>query len=78
MILFFIIRCEEGKKVALLQQNSFVIQKDLEKIDMLIDFVKQYESNGSKLQFLINYKQIEEKVNSEISKPLKSKFILTN
>ena len=59
--------------MALLQQNSFVIQKDIEKIDNIVEYIKQYENNGSKLNFLINYKQIEEKVNSEISKPLKSK-----
>ncbi len=69
-------RCEEGKKVALLQQNSYIIQKDLEKIENIGNYIRNFENNSmNMLQFLINFKQLEEKVKSEVSKPLKGWFV---
>jgi hypothetical protein len=71
------LRSEEGKKLAILQYESSILQKEIIKIEDIINAINDvnYTETPDMIAFLLKYKQINESVESCLSKPLKSKFL---
>jgi hypothetical protein len=68
------LRSEEGKKLAILQYESSVLQKEIIKIEDIINTINvvNYSETPDMIAFLLKYKTINESVESCLSKPTKS------
>jgi hypothetical protein len=67
------LRSAEGKKLAILQYESAILSKDINKIQDIINSINdiQYSDSPDMIGFLIKYKMINENVELCISKPFK-------
>ena len=68
------LRCEEAKKLALLQSDSSILQKDINRINDVISFVKDINNNDTPdmVAFLLRFRKINETVELCLAKQLKS------
>lgn len=69
----------EGKKIAVLNYESSLLQKDLTKLQEIITYVNDISNSESPdmISFLLRYKQINEMIEFAIAKPLKEKIDIT-
>ena len=69
-------RTEEGKKLAILQYESGILQKETNKIHEIITAVNEIgeNENPDMVSFLLKYKQYVESVEESLAKPIKSKI----
>lgn len=67
------IRGEEGKKLAILQYDSAVLQKEVNKIQDIVNVVNDISITDSPdmIAFLLRYKQLNETVEMSLTKPFK-------
>jgi hypothetical protein len=67
------LRGEEGKKLAILQYDSAILQKEINKIQDIINVVNDINMSESPdmIAFLLRYKQLNETVEMSIVKPFK-------
>ena len=66
----------EGKKLAIINYESSNLQKNLNDISEIINYLNQIilSDNPDMIDFLLKYKQINEKVESILAKPIKTKY----
>ncbi len=71
------LRSEEGKKLAILQYESSILHKEMNKIEDIINVVNDVNYNDSPdmIAFLLKYKQLQETIEICLSKQVKSIFI---
>lgn len=67
------LRSEEGKKLAILQYESSILQKDINKILDIISIIGDISSNENPdmIGFLLKYKNINETIELSLAKPFK-------
>jgi hypothetical protein len=68
------LRSEEGKKLAILQFESGILQKESNKIHEIITQVNEIgeNENPDMVSFLLKYKQYVDSVEESLAKPIKS------
>ena len=68
------LRTEEGKKLAILQYESGILQKETNKIHQIITQVNEIgeNENPDMVSFLLKYKQYVDSVEESLAKPIKS------
>lgn len=68
------LRSQEGKKLAILQYESGILQKESNKIHEIITQVNEIgeNENPDMVSFLLKYKQYVESVEESLAKPIKS------
>ena len=68
------LRTEEGKKLAILQFESGILQKETNKIHEIITQVYEIgeNENPDMVSFLLKYKQYVDSVEESLAKPIKS------
>ena len=73
------LRSEEGKKMAILQHESSVIQKEIDKINDIVEAVKEVSFNESPdmIGFLLKFKQIVENIEITLTKPVRNNALIT-
>jgi hypothetical protein len=71
------LRSEEGKKLAILQYESSIMQKEIIKIEDIINTINDvnYSETPDMIAFLLKYKHINESVESCLSKQIKSMWV---
>lgn len=69
----------EGKKLAVLNYESSILQKDINKMQEVITYVNELGGSESPdmISFLLRYKQLNEKIEYSLAKPIKSKVDIT-
>lgn len=69
----------EGKKIAVLNYESSLLQKDVTKLQEIIAYVNDISNSDSPdmISFLLRYKQINEMIEFCLAKPLKEKIDIT-
>jgi hypothetical protein len=67
------LRGEEGKKLAILQYESSILQKEVNKVQDIVNTVNEINMSDSPdmIAFLLRYKQINENVELSLAKPFK-------
>jgi adenylate kinase family enzyme len=67
------LRSEEGKKLAILQYDSAVLQKEANKIQDILNLIEDINQCDSPdmISFLLKYKRLEETVQTTLVKPFK-------
>lgn len=67
------LRGEEGKKLAILQYESSILQKEVNKIHDIVNIVSDisYNESPDMISFLLKYKQINESIELSLSRPFK-------
>lgn len=72
------LRSEEGKKLAILQYESGILQKELNKIQEIITQVNEinYNDNPDMVNFLLKFRNFEDTIEECLAKPIKSKIYL--
>ena len=71
----------EGKKMAILNYEGSNLQKNLNNISEIINYLNQIllSDHPDMIDFLLKYKQINEKIEDFLAKPIKTKYnIITN
>ena len=71
----------EGKKIAIINYESSNLQKNLNDISEIINYLNQIilSDKPDMIDFLLKYKQINERVEDILAKPIKTKYnIVTN
>jgi hypothetical protein len=68
------LRSEEGKKLAILQYESGILQKEINKIHEIITQINEinYNDNPDMVSFLLKFKHYHETIEETLSKPIKS------
>lgn len=71
------LRSEEGKKLAILQYESAILQKELNKIHEIINQINEinYSENPDMVNFLLKSKHYQETIEESLTKPIKSKYL---
>ena len=66
----------EGKKIAIINYESSNLQKNLNDISEIINYLNQMilSDKPDMIDFLLKYKQINEKVENILAKPIKTKY----
>ena len=66
----------EGKKIAIINYESSTLQKNLNDISEIINYLNQLilSENPDMIDFLLKYKQINEKVEDILAKPIKTSY----
>ena len=69
------IKSQEGKKTVVLNYDSSIIQKEINSINDICNFVNDYNmsKHPDMIEFLLKYKKIIETVEDLLSKEIKSK-----
>jgi palmitoyltransferase len=72
------LRSEEGKKMAILQHESSALQKEIDKINDIVETVKEIalNENPDMIAFLLRFKALFENIEVALSKPIRSKIFL--
>ena len=66
----------EGKKLAVINYESSILQKDLTKMQDIINYINDLNNNESPdmISFLLRYKQLNDSIEFAIAKPIKQKI----
>jgi len=69
------LRSEEGKKLAILQYESSILQKEINKIHEIVTTINDinYNDNPDMVNFLLKFKHYHESIEESLSKAIKSK-----
>jgi len=72
------LRSEEGKKLAILQYESGILQKEINKIHEIITQINDinFSDNPDMVNFLLKFKHYHDSIEESLSKPIKSKNYL--
>lgn len=72
------LKAQEGKKLAILNYESSLIQKEINKIHDICNFVhdNNMQNSPDMLEFLIKFKKSKDLIEAMLAKPIKSKKIL--
>lgn len=70
------LKVQEGKKMSVLNYESSLIQKEINKIHDACNFVSEntMQNSPDMLDFLLKFKKMKDSIESMLSKPVKSKF----
>jgi len=68
------VRNEKGKKIAILNFESSLIQKELTKFDDINNFINDTKDNNDMLEFLIRYEKINDLIDSLLNKNYELNF----
>ena len=73
------LRTVEGKKLAVLNYESSILQKDVNKMQDIMTYVNELGGNESPdmISFLLRYKQLNEMVEFALAKPINTKIEIT-
>ena len=68
------LRSEEGKKLAILQYESGILQKEINKIHEIVTQVNDisYSDNPDMVNFLLKFKHYQDTIEESLAKPIKS------
>ena len=69
----------EGKKLAVINYDSVVLQKDINMMQEIMSYLNEMNNNENNdlISFLLKYKQINEMVEYILAKPIKTKIDIT-
>ena len=72
--MYFNIRSEEGRKLALLQSESSLLQKDINRINDLILNVREFNNNDTPdmVEFLLRFRKMNDTIEICLAKDVKS------
>ncbi len=70
------LRSEEGKKLAILQYESGILQKEINKIHEIISKINEisFSDNPDMVNFLLKFKHYQDSVEESLAKPIKSTY----